>query len=148
MANPAATSTVGSLLVAAFDRPRDPRSAAYIAGVRAHLEYAINDKKTALPYKLGSAEADAFFAGADEGRAIVMRGGAKRANSTSTKDLNHLLLAVEAALDCIAKDPAPSTPERQAALFVAYLSGGVKHYDAALGQRIFDIVSPADDGAA
>lgn len=65
--------TVDGLMAAAFDRPRDPRSDAYKTGARAHLQHVLNNKNTVVPYPLGTAEADAFFAGVDEGRAIVMR---------------------------------------------------------------------------
>lgn len=64
------TITVDGLMAAAFDRPRDPRSAAYKAGVRAHLARVIENKTIAVPYPSGTAERDAFYAGETEGQAI------------------------------------------------------------------------------
>lgn len=49
---------------------RDPRSDEYKAGVRAALECRINSKKIACPYQIGTAQADAFFAGLDEAHRI------------------------------------------------------------------------------
>lgn len=65
-----ATTTVDSLMAAAFDRPREPRSSAYKAGVRAHLVRVIENKTIAVPYPFGTAERDAFYAGENEGQAI------------------------------------------------------------------------------
>lgn len=67
-----ATSTVDSLMADAFNRSRDPRSDAYKAGTHAALTRTIENIKTPLPYELGTAEADAFFAGEAEGRTIFM----------------------------------------------------------------------------
>lgn len=49
---------------------RDPRSDAYKIGVMAGLRFRIDSVKPALPYEIGTAEADAWFAGTDEGRRI------------------------------------------------------------------------------
>lgn len=65
--------TADSLMAAAFDRPREPRSAAYKAGVRAKLSHVFDNVTTAMPYAPGTAEADAFFAGEEEGRVIFAR---------------------------------------------------------------------------
>lgn len=70
--------TVDGLMAAAFDRPREPRSDAYKAGVRDMLTFRINSLATpcsmaVAPYKLGTAKADAYFAGHDEGRHIWCR---------------------------------------------------------------------------
>ena len=74
MANPANTSlTVDGLMAAAFNRPRQPRSSAYCLGVRTFLAQRIEGAPVALPFEPGTAEADAFFAGADEGRLILAR---------------------------------------------------------------------------
>ncbi|SCX40559.1 hypothetical protein [Nitrosospira sp. Nsp1] len=63
--------TVDELMAEAFDQPRTPRSPEYKAGVRAALEYRINGKKITLTtYELGTAAADAYFAGTDEGHRI------------------------------------------------------------------------------
>jgi len=62
--------TVNEFMKAAFDRPRDPRSDEYKAGVRASLNFRINGEHTANPYKPGTAQSDAFFSGVDEGHSI------------------------------------------------------------------------------
>lgn len=74
MANPInATLTVDGLMAAAFNRPREARSNAYKAGVRASLTRSFDYITRPLPFKTGTAEADAFFAGEDEGRLIIAR---------------------------------------------------------------------------
>jgi hypothetical protein len=51
---------------------RPPRSAAYKAGVRDHLLKRIDGVlDLPFPYQLGSAEADAYLAGIEEGKGIV-----------------------------------------------------------------------------
>ena len=56
-----------------FDVPRDPRSDEYKAGCRAALEFRKGVNKAApCPYKTGTAQADAWFAGWDEGRSYVI----------------------------------------------------------------------------
>jgi hypothetical protein len=62
--------TVDQLHTAAFDRPRDPRSAEYKAGVRAALEFRIEGAPIARPYPAGTAQDDAFDGGLAEGHAI------------------------------------------------------------------------------
>ncbi|HFD81029.1 MAG TPA: hypothetical protein ENK05_11675 [Gammaproteobacteria bacterium] len=57
----------------AFNRPRDPRSEPYKAGVLDALRYHLGELKslqTAMPYEMGTAEADAWFAGVLEGKTI------------------------------------------------------------------------------
>lgn len=56
----------------AFEGPREPRSDAYKLGVMAVLIYrvaGININKN-CPYKIGTAEHDAFLYGGDEGNSI------------------------------------------------------------------------------
>ena len=65
--------TVDGLMAAAFDQPREPRSSAYCCGVRTILAHRIDGASLALPFEIGTAEADAFFAGEDEGRLILAR---------------------------------------------------------------------------
>lgn len=70
--------TVDGLMAAAFDQPREPRSAAYKAGVRDLLTRRINGltapwSRDFVPYPMGTAEADAFLAGHDEGKQIWCR---------------------------------------------------------------------------
>lgn len=63
---------IDRLMAEAFSVPRDPRSPQYHAGVRAILERKlIGTPLPALPYLLGSARADAYFAGQNEGLAIA-----------------------------------------------------------------------------
>lgn len=61
---------VDQLFKAAFDRPRDPCSPEYRAGVRAWLNLRANDMPYVCPFAPGSASSDAFYAGVDEGRCI------------------------------------------------------------------------------
>lgn len=67
------TISVDGLMTAAFARPREPRSSAYCCGVRTLLAHRIDGASLALPFEIGTAEADAFFAGEDEGRLILAR---------------------------------------------------------------------------
>ena len=61
------------LLDAAFNVPRDPRSSQYKAGARAALAFRTECAPIVQPYAAGSAEADAFSAGIEEGHAIWRR---------------------------------------------------------------------------
>jgi hypothetical protein len=54
----------------AFAPGREPHSAEYKAGVRAILDWRINGVPLAAPYELGTAQADAYVAGQEEGKAI------------------------------------------------------------------------------
>lgn len=62
--------SVDCLMQAAFFNGRAPRSAEYQAGTRMALEHRIERKDFELPYKVGTAAADAYFAGIEEGKAI------------------------------------------------------------------------------
>lgn len=59
--------TVMEIYDEAFDVPRDPRSDEYKQGVIAALSFRITGQKIPHPYALGTAQADAFYAGIDEG---------------------------------------------------------------------------------
>lgn len=59
--------TVMEIFEAAFHPARDPRSEEYKAGVIAALSFRIAGQKIPQPYALGTAQADAFYAGIDEG---------------------------------------------------------------------------------
>lgn len=62
--------TADDLFNEAFDHPRDKRSQAYKAGVVHGLRGALGEANNpTLPYRLGTAEADAYFSGYDEGTA-------------------------------------------------------------------------------
>lgn len=64
---------VNQLFNAAFDKPRDPRSAEYKAGALAALEFRVMGLPVPCPHSPGTAQADAFFSGLDEGHAIWRR---------------------------------------------------------------------------
>lgn len=64
------TSQAQQLFDAAFARVRDPRSEAYRAGVLALLRWKESRVPLERPYLLGTAEADAWFSGVDEGNSI------------------------------------------------------------------------------
>ncbi len=55
-----------------FSVPRDPRSDEYKIGVMAILILKLDGgERRRCPYELGTCQADAWFAGTDEGHAIV-----------------------------------------------------------------------------
>lgn len=59
---------VAALYAAAFDIPRDPRSLAYKRGVLAVFRLRVEGIRIeGGPYRRGTAEADAFHSGTDEG---------------------------------------------------------------------------------
>ncbi|MDY0222996.1 MAG: hypothetical protein RBR67_17840 [Desulfobacterium sp.] len=51
-----------------FGRQRDTRSPEYKAGVMAWLQHKFEKKEIQVPYKAGTCQFDAFFAGMDEGK--------------------------------------------------------------------------------
>jgi hypothetical protein len=64
-------STADQLLAQAFQQPRDPRSPEYRADVLAALRLRLGDSAHVVcPYGLGTAQADAWFSGTDEGHAL------------------------------------------------------------------------------
>lgn len=65
-----AAMTVDELYSRAFDVPRAPRSAEYRQGVLAALRYRIKHARIEHRYPTGTAAADAFFAGLDEGHRL------------------------------------------------------------------------------
>ena len=64
------TLSVDQLFQTAFYNGRTPRSAEYKAGARMALEHRIERKDFDMPYQVGTAAADAFFAGIEEGKTI------------------------------------------------------------------------------
>ncbi len=56
----------------AFHATRTPRSQAYREGVMAALRYRTGetDRMACCPYTVGTAEADAWFSGVEEGHAL------------------------------------------------------------------------------
>lgn len=65
-----AVRLVEEIVRLAFSAPRMPRSEAYVAGVRDHLRARALTRQVLCPFRQGTAEADAWFAGVDEGRAL------------------------------------------------------------------------------
>ena len=66
-----------ALFNAAFSRQRDPRSREYKNGVLAALRFRVNDEPIKCPYLPGTATADAYYAGTDEGHRIWWGSGNK-----------------------------------------------------------------------
>jgi len=64
---------VERLMALAFFPGRAPRSAEYRQGCQAALEYRVIGRRMHAPYPAGCCEADAWFAGAEEGHAIWRR---------------------------------------------------------------------------
>lgn len=69
-AQSASSLQVDRLMALAFYSSRTPRSAEYRAGCRAALEFRILGRIMRPEHSTGSCEADAWFAGAEEGHAI------------------------------------------------------------------------------
>lgn len=69
--------TVDQLFQTAFKNGRAPRSQEYKAGARMALEHRIERRDIELPYSVGTAAADAYFAGIEEGKAIWRAAAAK-----------------------------------------------------------------------
>ena len=68
------TSLALQLFDAAFNTPRDPRSPEYRAGVMHILRVKTGEiEPLACPYPLGTARADAWFSGTDEGHKILRK---------------------------------------------------------------------------
>lgn len=69
---PTATrAQVDEMMLSAFTPGRTARSGAYKLGVLAKLRLVLQRERLVCPYAPGSAEFDAFFAGADEGSGIA-----------------------------------------------------------------------------
>jgi hypothetical protein len=67
---------VDRVVAAAFDRPRNPRSVEYREGVRALLMHRATGGRLLCHFTVGTAQADAFFAGVEEGKALWQAQGA------------------------------------------------------------------------
>lgn len=65
------TSTAQAIFDRAFFSGREPRSQAYRRGVLDMLLARLDGAKLACPFRLGTAEADAYFSGGDEGRLLA-----------------------------------------------------------------------------
>lgn len=69
-----ALSDVSEMMTEGFREGRTPRSLQYQYGTRVILgNRLLGEQIPAPPYPVGSCEADAYFAGQDEGRAIFAR---------------------------------------------------------------------------
>jgi hypothetical protein len=66
---------VERLMALAFFLGLAPRSAEYRQGCQAALDYRILGLRMHLPYPAGCSEADAWFAGTEEGQGIWQRKG-------------------------------------------------------------------------
>lgn len=73
--------TADELFAAAFNQPRDPRSAAYKQGVLASLKFRIEGRRIPKLYDPATAEDDAYYAGVQEGHAIWRRAQAESAGA-------------------------------------------------------------------
>ncbi len=70
------SKTAQQIFDAAFRAPRDPGSPAYKQGVLAGLRKRTGEDASAgsaCPYPMGTAAADAWYAGVDEARALYRR---------------------------------------------------------------------------
>jgi len=74
--------TVDQIIETAFHPGRTPRSDEYKAGVRAVLEFWANNRGNVrspkypdCPHQAGTAQADAWYAGAHEGRMLSLDAG-------------------------------------------------------------------------
>jgi hypothetical protein len=76
---------VERLMDLAFFPGRAPRSAEYRQGCQAALEYRILARRMHAPYPAGCSEADAWFAGVEEGHAIWRRKCEAAAGQDSSK---------------------------------------------------------------
>lgn len=66
-------SQIDAMMAATFHAGRDPRSEEYKAGVRALLTQRLTKNQVPFPYEIGTAGADAYFAGIDEGFVVWER---------------------------------------------------------------------------
>lgn len=67
----ATRAQVDGLMLSAFFPGRPARSSAYQLGVLAKLRLVLQRERLVCPYAQGSAEFDAYFAGAEEGSLIA-----------------------------------------------------------------------------
>ncbi len=65
--------TAQHLFEVAFSRARDARSPEYRQGVMECLRNKLEGTRLRCPYPLGTSQADAYFAGKDEGLALLAR---------------------------------------------------------------------------
>lgn len=66
-------SQIDAMMAATFHAECDPRIEEYKAGVRAHLMMRLTKNQISFPYELGTASADAYFAGIDDGFVVWER---------------------------------------------------------------------------
>ncbi|KQW96958.1 hypothetical protein ASC94_09120 [Massilia sp. Root418] len=98
---PNSTCLLNQLMDDAFPPTRPARSAAYVAGARAVLQFLLREAALQCPYKEGTTSFDAFYAGVAEGREIWGRQmqtantASDRAPANSADLLAEELLAAE-----------------------------------------------------
>lgn len=71
----AARARADRLTDEAFAPGRCTRSPEYVAGVRARLRFSLAGDPVSNPYPAGTSDADAFWAGCEEGRLIARMQG-------------------------------------------------------------------------
>lgn len=87
--------TVDQLFNAAFSKSRDPRSGEYMDGARAALAFRIEGARIGRPYQVGTAAADAFYSGIEEGHAIWRRAGGAESVTAGASASNSTLSAIQ-----------------------------------------------------
>jgi len=76
-------TTAQDLFDKAFGYPRDARSGAYRAGVLDAIRYWMGERlHLSVPFSIGTAEADAWFYGTEEGARLVRSYNAARKEAT------------------------------------------------------------------
>lgn len=104
-------SIVDTLLDAAFDESRAPRSAEYKDGARSVLEAKVSGGRLHCPYPHGTAQCDAFFAGVTEGNQLWRAHLAAEDRRLALLDraaleIGHRQLRTTTSLDDMLKNPA------------------------------------------
>lgn len=116
------------------------RSAEFTDGARAGLLQRLIGKPLACPHKEGSASADAFFAGANEGHSIYA-GLTAEGQATSIEPGSNLAGVIEQCADRALARSCPDPASSDAALyFTALLGHELINQDIEVGVRLLDLV--------
>jgi hypothetical protein len=67
-----ATITAKEIWEGRFNSPSSPRSDAYKSGFLAGLKFILGECRTRQPYRMGTAEADAWYGGNDEAKIYIL----------------------------------------------------------------------------